>query len=869
MKSLENYLKEGEMLFTEGKIDEAEECFLSAIEKDENNKDAYNNLGVIAVRKEDVRSAVDYFTKSLEIDPFNKDAIINYADLLKTLDQLHIAAPLLERLVVKDPYDKEITQLLEDIRSAPQIISKIAILCLPDFESFLGDIVCFLKTGYEVRTCYTNNEQEIESAVEWADIVWLEWANQMAMHVTNNVSGIVNKKVICRLHGYEVFTDMPEHINWNVVDRLIFVAKHKQEIFNQRFKTQSLAQFYIRNGVNTDTFKITEKKTNTKRLVLLGHLNFRKGLPMLLQFYHELLKHDPEYHLYIRGSFQEPRLAMAAKTMVHELSLEKKIEFVDWVDDLNTWLTDKSHILSFSLEESFHYSIGNGMAAGLKPVIHAWTESRDIWPEEFIFNDLDSFLKIMQDKTFEPKRYRNLLFENNLTTSTQTANIKNLIDELVNGSPHSSDRVTPQNLSTIQNTNERLQPLSHDKTTQQANSEAKPEKTAFLSESQPAPEKEIIQIRNNYTKNKKLGLLLKHDEAIRDYMDLGYMLQTSEKAVDFNTLIFWLQTNFHTVLTSYLNTLSIPQKETKNIGLILKILDSNSSGRIPLTFDSHESFILQVFHFIKSNLPVSNNVKVISLKSMDKVLQSASMTDFVKDIYLTLGEGFRKLFESKRISLFLIHGSMSTLDYTPFSDVDTQLFITDEVFSSPESLKDTAEMISRQTAYLKIFDPLQHHGFFISTDIDRTAYPQAYLPFATMENGVAVLGNQEQKFMERPSVFENKSAVWNLSYFFRVSFLNQIIPNTPFDMKRYISRFAMLPVLYLELFENIYPYKRDSFQIAPKYIEQDLWSVYETVSMAREKWNPNRLMKLNPAFYKGVFNFSEMLLDRLKEHENG
>ena len=88
---------------------------------------------------------------------------------------------------------------------------------------------------------------------------------------------------------------------------------------------------------------------------------------MLLQFYRQLLKHDPSYHLYIRGVFQDERLKMATMTMIDELRLKDKIEFVDWVDDLNSWFADKSHILSFSLEESFHYAIGEGMAAGLKP----------------------------------------------------------------------------------------------------------------------------------------------------------------------------------------------------------------------------------------------------------------------------------------------------------------------------------------------------------------------------------------------------------------------------------------------------------------------------------------------------------------------
>jgi len=734
----------------------------------------------------------------------------------------------------------------------------------------LNHIVENLQNKYNVRYLKTQDLTEVINAVKSADIVWLEWAYQLTALVTQKIRELESKPVVCRLHGFEVFTELPQQINWNVIDKLIFVANHKREIFNKRLPHVQVDQTVIRNGVVTDKFNIPENKVNTKKLLLLGHINYRKGLTLLIQFYNELLKRDPEFHLYIRGDWQDFRYKMAVMTMVEELKLYDKITFVEgWIDDLNAWVADKSHILSFSLEESFHYTIGNGMAAGLKPVIHAWNESREIWPNEFIFNDVQSFLDIMLDKTYEPERYRSLLFENKLTSSAQTENVENLIDELVNRSSYSSDRIIPQNGSKIKNTINVLPPLVSDKTTQQTNSEAKPKETEFLSESQLEPEKDIIQIRNNYTKDQKLGLFLKHDETVRDYMDLEYALQTTEEAISLDTLIFLLQTNFHKIITSYFNTLSIPQKETKNIGLILKILDSNSSDRIPLTFNSNESFILQVFHLIKANLPVSNKEKIIRLKSVDEALKSSSMTDFVKDIYLTLGECFRELFKHQKISLFLIHGSMSTLDFTPFSDIDTQLFLTDEVFSSPESIKNTAIIISKQTVYLKVFDSLQHHGFFISTDLDRSAYPQAFLPFATMENGVAILGNQEQKFMERSSDFENKSAVWNLCHFFRDSYLNETIPETPFDMKRYISRFAMLPVLYLELFENTYPYKRDSFRIAPQYIEQDLWSVYETVRIARKKWNPNRLIKFNSSFHKKVFSFSEMMLDRLKEFDNG
>ena len=138
------------------------------------------------------------------------------------------------------------------------------------------------------------------------------------------------------------------------------------------------------------------------------------------------------FYLYVRGEFQDPRLELAVRRMIHELGLKNKIEFVDWVEDLNAWLADKSHILSFSLEESFHYAIGNGMAAGLKPVIHAWNESREIWPNEYIFRDLDEFLKIVCENDFKPTTYRDLVFGRRLDKFRQLNEIETLLANLIN-----------------------------------------------------------------------------------------------------------------------------------------------------------------------------------------------------------------------------------------------------------------------------------------------------------------------------------------------------------------------------------------------------------------------------------------------------
>ena len=296
----------------------------------------------------------------------------------------------------------------------------------------LDHIVAALADKYHVKYLKTLNPNEALSGINWADIVWLEWANQMTIHATN-IPQIKNKKVVCRLHGYEVFTDMPTKIKWDNVHRLIFVANHKKELFNSKVKKIQTKQIVIRNGIDLEKFTIHENKKNTKRLVLLGHLNFRKGLPILLHFYQQLLKRDPSYFLHIRGEFQDQRLEMASRTMIQEMGLTDKIEFVGWVDDLNAWLADKSHILSFSLEESFHYAIGNGMAAGLKPVIHAWTESRDIWPNEYVFKDFDEFLNIVKGSEYDPDKYRRIITSSNLDSGMQLEQINKLLSDLIDG----------------------------------------------------------------------------------------------------------------------------------------------------------------------------------------------------------------------------------------------------------------------------------------------------------------------------------------------------------------------------------------------------------------------------------------------------
>ena len=131
----------------------------------------------------------------------------------------------------------------------------ITVLCLPGLESFLGDIVKQLQKTYLVTTCYSKSLTEIEAAVANADLVLIEWANELCIEVTQRIKALEEKKVIVRLHSYEALSGYVQHVNWAVVDAIIFVAKHIQDIVLQQmpgFQNPELnppKMYVVPNGV--------------------------------------------------------------------------------------------------------------------------------------------------------------------------------------------------------------------------------------------------------------------------------------------------------------------------------------------------------------------------------------------------------------------------------------------------------------------------------------------------------------------------------------------------------------------------------------------------------------------------------------------
>ncbi|MEE9441120.1 MAG: tetratricopeptide repeat protein [candidate division Zixibacteria bacterium] len=125
-------LTEAEQLYNQGQIERARERFEELVRSNPRNKEALNNLGVLAYEENKLGDAARYFTQALEIDPFYKDAIFNICGLLRENGNLDAAGSLLEIAVNKYPDDTELAELLDESLQANTSVSDIK-------ESLIGD----------------------------------------------------------------------------------------------------------------------------------------------------------------------------------------------------------------------------------------------------------------------------------------------------------------------------------------------------------------------------------------------------------------------------------------------------------------------------------------------------------------------------------------------------------------------------------------------------------------------------------------------------------------------------------------------------------------------------------------------------------
>jgi hypothetical protein len=110
--NLQKKIRQGEILFGGGKIEESEKYFSSLLENDSTNAEILNNLGVIYHTQENIDRAEDFFLKTLAIKEDYLDASLNLASLYQNTKRWEEAAIQLEKCISMAPMDIELKKCL-------------------------------------------------------------------------------------------------------------------------------------------------------------------------------------------------------------------------------------------------------------------------------------------------------------------------------------------------------------------------------------------------------------------------------------------------------------------------------------------------------------------------------------------------------------------------------------------------------------------------------------------------------------------------------------------------------------------------------------------------------------------------------------
>ena len=185
-----------------------------------------------------------------------------------------------------------------------------------------------------------------------------------------------------------------------------------------------------------------------------------------------------------------------------------------------------------------------------------------------------------------------------------------------------------------------------------------------------------------------------------------------------------------------------------------------------------------------------------------------------------------------------VHGSLATGEEIHYSDFDALLVFRNRIFDSAATLAETCLHVIRAEKILWEYDPLQHHGFFVLTELDLQLYPDFYFPIVIFEYAKSLLPDAGDQLVIYPRPTQERD-VWGLHRMLdavEAKLRSRHYPTNYYDLKLLLSQVMLLPSLYLQALGRPV-FKRDSFDLARVDFNEDVWKIMEEVSQMRKEWN--------------------------------
>ena len=432
-----------------GDLHKSEDYLLRALAIKEDYLDALNNLGDLYLTANRVNEAFSQFEKYMSVG--NQDPTSFYNQLGKGyLDRgkLEKAQAVLAKSLELNPDQQIVKECLSKLNKLAQVptdlchsgtireptslatfpkmtstprahptdqdnihtnrhhLTNTRIAIINTFDNRFNQIYAsYFSKKNEVKVVKPQTNKDLLSVADWADIIWSTWCNEPLIFVSHQKESPV---LVTHIRSYEILTPaLMQNVQWQNLSGAIFVANHIREIANQFWKDQliSIPQTTVHNCVYLDEYPLYDNGPG-RNIAYIGYLNHKKGIGLLLQCIQKALLIGLDVKFHIAGIFQEARFQVYMTHLLKEMGIEKHVVFHGWVQEVTKFLKDMNFVISTSPWEGCPNNIIEAMACGIKPVIHNWRGSKQLFPEELIFNSVDDFVSIISSVNYQPEAYR-------------------------------------------------------------------------------------------------------------------------------------------------------------------------------------------------------------------------------------------------------------------------------------------------------------------------------------------------------------------------------------------------------------------------------------------------------------------------------
>jgi glycosyltransferase involved in cell wall biosynthesis len=271
--------------------------------------------------------------------------------------------------------------------------------------NFTADILRHLEKHHEVRRFERGSDDDMLALMRWSDVSWFEWCTLLAEQASRLPKVT---RTVCRLHRFEAFERFPGTVDWSKFDALILVSPLIRRLLQARVPRfeERVRVHMVPNGVDLDRFRLHRRPEGGRHIAWVGSMHHKKGSQLLVQAMRHLSKTVPGVRFSLAGPFQDPVSKLYYRSMVRDMELEEVVRHDGVRTDLPEWLADKDMILTTSMIEGCPVALAEGMAAGLKPLVHAWPGWEAFYPRQWVYYDLPELERLVLEAGESPETYR-------------------------------------------------------------------------------------------------------------------------------------------------------------------------------------------------------------------------------------------------------------------------------------------------------------------------------------------------------------------------------------------------------------------------------------------------------------------------------